>query len=452
VKRSSGWLLAALAIASAGAAQEAPPSPVSVEEASAVARHAADGLLRGRTSLFEEAFDRPALVAAAVGSSFAARLTARQRSQLENTLLQAIAGTLVQRPNPQAAARILSARARNGEVVVTLLLPGRAAALKTDWRLKPRHGEWKIEDIVVADAARSLREEAVESLGPLPVASLRRQRTEARQAVWPRLLGILAVFLVAAIFVRHLQPKEKPVLLVVAAAPAILFALDGALAVIRIYREPVAVRFSPNNPRLAVLRRFQEAIARREPSSAKELAAEAYALGARPQPLDLELGELYAEMNNRERATDSFHKALLPPRPAPGAWAGLARLALAAGNFDEASADLDQYIAATTPDPAVLSLKAIALAQNRDFVRAQVCLEEALDLEPLEPALFDLSARIAAAAGDAEIAVSRLRSEEKLRPIDRQSLAQDPAYRGLAGKAVWDEFLSEKKEEPRPPA
>lgn len=448
MKGFSGRLLALVfasgAILSAQTPNPAPElSPAQIEEAASVARHAAEAALRGRTQLFLEAVDRTALASSAVGTPLAVRLTDRQRDLLERESVSTMLRALVPRPDPLASALPIGASIRNGEARVTLMLTASAGSLKTDWSLKARHGEWKIEDIVLTDAGRSLREEAVEALGPPPRAVLRHRHSDARRAAWPRAAGLAAVIVIAGIFLRHMHGRERRIVLFAAAAPALLFTLDGALAVVRIYREPVELRGSPDERREVLLRNFDRALSRRDEAAARRALAEAAAAGARPQPLHFVLGRLYEELRIPSRAGEEFTQALKPPNPAPGALAGLARLAVAAGDADQALAQLDRYFALTTPDARTLSIKAVALGQKHDLDGAQQVLTQALALAPEEPALYDISARLAAAKEDAASAVDRLREEERLRPLSRQALAKDPDFRPIEDDPVWQSFLAE---------
>lgn len=425
-----------------------PASPAQLEEGAAVARHAAEAALRGRSEFLDEAFDRPALLASSIGVALAGRLTDRQREQLAREILTAIVAVLAPRPDPMAVVKPIGATAQGNDAWITMMLPVTSGSLKTDWRMKARHGEWKIEDVVLTDTGRSLKEEAVESLGPPPLAVLRHQHADARRAGWPRLAGLLAVVLVAAVFSRHLRGRDRKILLFAAAAPAFLFLLDGVLAVARIYEEPVQLRIEPDNRLNLLLRSFQRAAARHDPDRARGALAAAVAAGARSQPLHFVLGRVYEEIREPELAEGEFRKALAPPSPAPGAWAGLARLALAANKPDDALVDLDNYLRMTAPDPQSLSLRAVALGRKHEIEEAQHVLDQALALDPDEPNLYDLSARLAAATADAATTIARLREEERLRPLDRETLGRDADFKPLAEDESWQTFLAER---PKPP-
>jgi tetratricopeptide (TPR) repeat protein len=435
-----------------GAEGPLPLTAAELEEASAVAVHTADALARGRSFLLREALDELSLVGSAVGPPFLPGLTTRQNRQLSDRLLLEIAGPFTTTRSPKNPVHVLAAGGRNGQAVITLLLPSASGDLKTDWKLKLRHGEWRLEDIVLSDTARSIRQEAIESLGPPPIARWRQRKAEAKRAAWPRAAGLAAVALIMAIFLRHLRGSQRWLVLSIAAVPAILFAVDGSLAVSRIWNEPVEVRLADSTPRNRILRRFQLAVSTREGDGARRAAAEAIAIGAAPEPLHFVLARLAEDQGHLPEASHEYELSLAPPVPAPGGLAGLARIAFAQGNSREAVENWDRYFAQTAPDPISLVLKAAALGRNGDGPAAQACLENAIAIAPERPEAYDLSARIAAAIqGDEATAILRLREEEKLRRIDRLALAGDPTFSLIANKAAWKAFLVEKPPERRVP-
>jgi len=210
--------------------------------------------------------------------------------------------------------------------------------LKTTWRVRPSGSDWLVEDILLPDLGRSLRDEAVESLGPPPVAAPRDRARESRRLAVPRIVGIFAVVVAALVFLRRVRPKERLALLVAAAAPIALFAADGYLAVTRVWREPIALRLSDGAPWQHSVHLFQLAIRGGNRDRARAAAAEAISRGAAPQPLHLVLGGLAEQKGEPREAAVEYTRALVPPRPAPGGWAGLARLAVAAGRDEWAGA------------------------------------------------------------------------------------------------------------------
>ncbi len=150
------------------------------------------------------------------------------------------------------------------------------------------------------------------------------------------------------------------------------------------------------------------------------------------------------DLGHLPEASREYEASLAPPAPAPGGWAGLARIAFEQRNYREAVEDWNRYLSKTAADPTSLVLKAAALARDGDAPAAQECLVQAIEIDPARPESYDLSSRIAATQGDETTAIARLREEEKLRPIDRRLLADDPTFSLLAEKPAWKAFLAEK--------
>ena len=426
-------------------AQEgAPLSAAEREEASSVAVHTANALVRGRSLLLRGVIDELSIVGSAIGPSYLSGLTSRQSRQIADRLSAAMAEPFAASRNPKAAVRVLAADGREGQASVAVLMWSPSGDLKTDWKLRLRHGEWRLEDIVLSDSGRSVRREAIDSLGPPPIARWRQTRAEARQAAWPRAAGFLAVVLLTAVFLRRLRGFQRWVILSIAAVPAILFAVDGFLAVSRVWNEPVELRMADVTPLNRTLHRFQTALNARDRDAARRAAAEAVAGGAAAQPLHFVIGRLEEDLGHLPEAAAEYEASLAPPAPAPGAWAGLARISFEKKNYKESVADWDRYLERTAPDPTSLVLKAAALGRDSQGPAAQDCLAKAIEIDPARPEAYDLSSRIAAIQGDETTAISRLREEEKLRRIDRAALAEDPTYSLLAEKEAWKAFLAEK--------
>ncbi|MGH9442807.1 MAG: tetratricopeptide repeat protein [Thermoanaerobaculia bacterium] len=441
--------LIALSLAASAAGEGAWLSAPEVEEASSVAVHTANALARGRSLLLREVVDELSLVGSAVGPSFLSGLTARQNRQISDRLVVAMAAPFTTTRNPKAVVRVLAASGREGQATVSLLMPSASGDLKSDWKLRLRHGEWRLEDIVLSDTSRSIRQEAIDSLGPRPIARWRQRRSEARRAAMPRAAGLAAVVVLMAIFLRRLHGTQRWVILAVAAVPATLFAVDGYLAVSRVWNEPVEIRTAETTAVNRTLHRFQTAVSSRDWNEARREARDAAAAGASPQPLHFVLGRLAEDLGHLPEASAEYERALEAPGEAPGAWAGLARIAFEKKSYLEAVQDWDRYLSLTAPDPMSLVLKAAALARTGDGPAAQQCLAQAIVLDPGRPEPYDLSSRIAAIQGDETTAIARLREEEKLRRIDRAALAEDPTYALLSEKAAWKAFLSEKPPEIR---
>ncbi len=440
-----------LSVAACLHAQEnAPLSPAELEEASGVAVHTADALAKGRTILLREAIDSVSIVGAAVGTSYLPDLTPRQNRQLSDRLLTEMAGPFSPMRKTKDFCRVLAARGSSGQADVALLMPTSSGELKTDWKLRLRHGQWLLEDIVLSDTARSIRQEAIDSLGPAPIAHWRRRDAEARAAAWPRAAGVVAVVLITGIFLRRLSGTQRLVILSIAAVPATLFAVDGYLSISQIWNEPVEIRMAETTPRNRALHRFQAGVSARDWNAATSAAGEAAAAGAAPQPLHFVLGRLAEELGRLPDASREFDRSLEPPRPAPGAWAGLARIAFQKEDYPRSVEDWDRYLEETSPDPSSLILKSAALARSEEWAAAQDSLARAIAIDPGRPEAYDLSSRIAAMQGDAAAAIARLREEEKLRSVDRAAIARDAAFAPLAENDAWKAYLAESPPRRRP--
>ena len=427
----------------------APLTAAEREEASSVAVHTANALVRGRSVLLREVIDELSIVGSAIGPSFLSGLTARQNRQIADRLAAAMSEPFAASRNPKAAVRVLDADGRDGQASIAVLMPSPSGDLKADWKLRLRHGEWRLEDIVLSDTGRSIRREAIDSLGSPPIARWRQTRAEAKQAAWPRAAGLLAVVLLTAVFLRRLRGLQRWVILSIAAVPAILFAVDGFLAVSRIWNEPVELRMADVTPLNRTLHRFQLAVNARDLDAARRAAAEAVAGGAAAQPLHFVIGRLEEDLGHLPEAASEYQTSLAPPSPAAGAWAGLARISFEKKNYRESIGDWDRYLEQTAPDPTSLVMKAAALGRDGQGPAAQDCLAKAIEIDPSRPEAYDLSSRIAAIQGDETTAISRLREEERLRRIDRSALAEDPTYSLLAEKEAWKAFLAEKPAAPR---
>ena len=446
MKRSAIALAAALLVVAGEARGSGEPlTAPQIEESTALARRGVEALARRNVAALSGVFDENALVAAAAGPELAPRLTARQRRAIVDRMLDWFSGPFSARPAPVRPSITLGARADAGDAVVALLVAVSSGYLKTEWRIHPAGPDGRVEDVLLTDLGRSLRGEAVEALGPPPVARLRRRAEEARRAAWPRVAGLAAVLVVAGIFARRARPRERIVVLVAALAPAVLFAADGYLAVSRVWNEPVELKLTDGPPWGYSLQQFQLAVSRGNRARARSAAGEAISLGARPEPFHLVLGRLAEDAGDLKDASSSYARAIAPPAPAPGGWAGLARLESVDGRDAEAIEKWNRYFSVAPADPNSLFWMAVAEGHLHDFAAAQEALARAIGLNPSEPELYALSARLYGAAGDAPNAIARLREEEKLRPVDRAAIAADGNFTAIADDADWKAFLEENR-------
>jgi tetratricopeptide (TPR) repeat protein len=445
VWRSSLALAAALLVAGGAARADAPLEAPGMEEATALARRALGLLARPDAAERAAIFDEPSLVAASVGRDLAPGLTARQRRAVVQRMVEWFGAPFSARTVPARPALALGTRADGTDAVVALLVPVASGYLKTEWRIGNPGPEGRVEDVVLTDLGRSLRAEAIRALGPPPIARPRRRAAEARGAAWPRAAGLAVVLVVAVVFARRSSPRERRVVLVAAAAPALLFAADGYLAVSRVWNEPVELRLADGPPWGFSLQQFQLAVTRGNRSRARSAAGAAISLGAAPEPLHLVLGRLAEDAGDAKEAESSYTRAVAPPTPAPGGWAGLARLDGAAGRDTEALRKWTRYFGAAPPDPNSLFFEAVAYGHLHDWDGAQDALSRAIALDSSAADLYALSASLFGAAGDAGRAIARLRDEEKIRPVDRRTLAADGNFAPIADDADWKAFLEEKK-------
>ena len=448
MKRNAAGLLLTLLV-SAGARASAAPAPEAalsapeIEETTAIARRAADALGRQSEPVTEKLFDESALIARAAGTELAGRLTPRQRRTLGDRMIAWISAPFAARPRTRLPAVFLAARPDGADAVVSLLVPVASGYLKSDWRLRRAGPEWKVEDVVLSDLGRSLRDEAVAVLGPPPIARPRDRRREGRRAAWPRIVGFLAAVVVAVIFARRAGRRERRIVFAAAAAPALLFLADGYLAVSRVWKEPIELELSDGPAWQYSLQQFQLAVSRRNRPRARAAAADAISRGARPQPLHLVLGRMAEEASEAAEARSAYARALAPPNPAPGGWAGLARLDSVAGRDAEAVQKWERYFAAVTPDSNSLFWLAVAQGHLHDYDIAQATIARAIEISPAEPDLYALSAKLYGAAGDAKSAIARLREEENLAALDRRELSADGNFAPLAEDGSWKAFLAE---------
>jgi tetratricopeptide (TPR) repeat protein len=437
-----------LLLASTAARGAAPPpaetasSPPEIEEAADVARQSAQSLLRGRASLFEEALDLPPIEIAATGPALLPLLNERQRRELRENIVPVVEAMIVPRPDPRGTVLELEAVPAGGEIRVALLLSSVDGAAKTVWRMRQRHGQWRIQDVLLTDTGVSARDQSLRFFGPGPAAVPRDQRREIRDILTPRLAGIVACFLVTAIFLRRLNRKERVVLLAAAVVPVLLFSLDALLACSRCWREPVRLSLEPNLARERFVARFHAEVSRQNLAAARASAASALAAGSPVPPIALALGNLSEQLGRAPEAELWFERALSSPDPAPGGWAGLARLALRREKWADAEGLWKRYLAATPKDPTSLALLATAQGRQRNFTAARETIAQALALKSGDPDVLDLSARLAGADSDAAEAIDFLRREEAARPLDRKEIAGDPVFGPIADDPAWKSFLS----------
>ena len=352
--------------------------------------------------------------------------------------------TLEPPPGTSTGIAWSSARPETDGVAVLLGLRYPTGVLKTRWSLARSAAGWTIQDVVLADPGISIAGEAMRSLGP-NAAQRRDPGQETRAILLPRVLGLAAITVIVLLVRRRLTPAGRRILLLTAAAPAILFGVDGFLAVQRVRAEPYVLP--------EVLRPAPWRIAEREAvraqregrvEDAKRAWERAVGAGAPPAPALYQIGLALKAAGRTPEARAAFQGALSGPKPAPGAGKELGLLALAEGNSGEARDRLSQYVAEVGPDPDSLSALAVAEANLGESGSALKSVDAARALMADRWRGVGLQARLYARAGDARRTVDALRALEADGKLDRESLRSDPAYVGIATDPIWVEFLNEK--------
>ena len=434
--------LLALAISSALEAQLSAPE---LEEAAEVARRTATATLRGQNRILFDTLDVDGILQLRIGANVWAQLTARQREVLRASVRQTFASALTPPRSTPGEVAWSSARERADGVSVFLGLRFGDKRLKTRWELRrAAPGGWRIEDVTLADPGVSLANRAVFSLGPNPVRPRDRHR-QARQEALPRLAILGAIALLVSLTYRRLAPPKRVLLLLTASAPAVLFLVDGILAVRRALAEPYAISEELlSTPWDRLLRLAREADREGRIAEADALWERAIAAGVAAAPISYERGLAAMERGDLPAARRHFQSALDASEPAPGAARELALIQLSEGKNREAEELVARYLAATGPDPDALSLDAVIESNLGSPQRALAAIQEARELVGGGIRGAELEARVRARTSDAAGTVAALRPLESTGRLDREGLRSDPAYSAIANDPVWIAFLNER--------
>jgi tetratricopeptide (TPR) repeat protein len=433
-----------LAAALPTAAQEAA---VELEEAAELARRSATAALRGPQRIFLEALDADRVVRRRLGEEAWSGLAERQKESLRSFVRDRFLESLAPPPNVPAEVTWSWARSEGAEAASVLLeLRYGASRLKTLWRLVRHHGGWRIEDVALTDPGISLGEQAARALGPRPVLRRNPIRQAQRQAL-PRLAALLVIGLTVLLARRRLSPEGRRVLGIAATAPALLFVIDGALAVGRALREPYTIAESPPpQPWKRPQEEALEAERRGVPREARQAWSRALAAGAPSGPVYYHLGLTARLAGEAEEARRAFTRALRERPPAPGAARELGLMALSERRDQEARDLLRSYVEAVGPDPEALSALAVAESNLGNAEAAVRIIAQARTLLREEWEGRELEAKLRARAGDAAGAVQALRRLAEEGRIDRSALRADPAYLPIAADPAWVGFLAETPE------
>ena len=426
-------------------AASTPAGGPQAEEAADFARRAALAALHGPAKVFLDSLDTDGILQRLLGRRVWAELTARQQDLLRvvvsDHFMQALA------PPSGSTAEIAWVSAEdpgNGTILADLGLRYGDSTLKTRWTMRRGPRTWVVEDIVLVDPGLSLSAEVGRLLGPEPVRG-RDVAREARTRAIPRLAGLAAIAAVVLVSARRLS-RDRRRLLWIAAVPAILFLVDGVLAVQRALSEPYALAEGPPPP---AWRQYEktalEAQAEGRVEAARDEWAKALASGAPAGPVDYQMGLSARSRGATSEAKADFERGLGRTPPAPGGARELATMALAEGRNAEALDRLQWYLHAAGPDPDALATLAVAeinLGRTDDAVAA-IAAARALIGEDWRKS--ELEAEIYARAGNAAAAVAALRPLEGQGKLDRSILRAEPAYLPIATDPVWVTFLDETK-------
>jgi Tfp pilus assembly protein PilF len=319
-----------------------------------------------------------------------------------------------------------------------------AGTVKTRWILTAWKEGWTVRDVVLSDPGVSLAAEAGRSLGGNGVR--RRDRAkEARAVAFPRLLGLAAIVGIVAFVRPRLTGSGRTVLYLTAAAPAILFAVDGTLAVRRALSEAYEIpEVLPPTPWQAAEHEAIRAERDGRLDDARRAWASAISAGAEPGPADYRIGLTLKAAGRTDEAKVAFLRAISRSPAAPGAAKELGLFALAEGDAAGARDRLRTYVAAAGPDPDALSALAVAEANLGESGTAVESVEGARALLADRWKALGLQAQVYARAGKAERTVETLRELEREGPLDREILRSDPVYLPIATDPAWVAFLAER--------
>ena len=422
-----------------------PASGPQGEEAADFARRAALAALHGPAKVFLDSLDTDGILQRLLGARVWAGLTARQQDLLRVVVSDHFAQALA--PPSGATAEIAWVSAEdpgNGTILADLGLRYGDSTVKTRWTMRRGPKAWTVEDVVLVDPGLSLSAEVGRLLGPEPVRN-RDVAREARTRAIPRLAGLAAIALVVLVTARRLPPERRR-LLWIAAVPAILFLVDGILAVQRALSEPYALAEGPSLP--AWRQHEKTALAAQAEGrveAARDEWAKALAAGAPAGPVDYQMGLSARSHGAMLEAKTDFERGLARTPPAPGGARELATMALAEGRNTEALDRLQWYLREAGPDPdalATLAVTEINLGRTEDAVSA-IAAARALLGEDWRKS--ELEAQIYARSGNAAAAVAALRPLQGQGKLDRSVLRAEPAYVPIATDPVWVAFLNEPR-------
>jgi len=440
-----------VAILAAPVVLSAQLSAPAVEEAAESGRRAAEALLRGPRGPFEAVLATDAIAAGFFGDLVWGGLSQRQRERIRTVIRDHFVETL-EPPRGTSGEVAWSAGRPEGDAVALFLgLHYPAGTLKTRWSLVRTSRGWMVRDVFLTDPGISIAGEAMRSIGREAIRR-RDPARSARTAAFPRALGLAAILIVVLAVGRRLPANGRRILFLTAAAPAVLFLVDGGLAVRRALSESYSVpEVLPPAPWRTAEREALRAQREGRLDDAARAWERAVAAGAPAAPADYQMGLTLAAAGRKEEAKAAFLRALTRSPAAPGASKELALAALAEGNSAEARNRLKTYVAEAGPDPDSLSALAVAQANVGESERAIESVEQARVLMADRWRGVRLQSQVYARAGNAAKTVETLRILESEGGLDRESLRSDPAYVPIATDPAWVAFLSETPAAARTP-
>jgi len=436
--------VAALGLGGPLAAQEAVSS-IQAEESTDFARRAALAALHGPPKVFLESLDADGTLRRLLGSPVWSGLTERQQAILRAVVREHFAQALA--PLAGASSEVAWAWVADpgkDPIFVDLGLRYGSSLLKTRWTVgRTRRGS-TIEDIVLVDPGISLAGEVGRLLGPEPV---RRHDAaqQARSRALPRLFGFCAIVGIALAVRRRLPPGRRSILWLTASVPALLFLVDGALAVARALSEPYAL--VENLPPQPWRQPEKLALAAQKDGSSEAARSEwskAIEAGAPAGPIYYQMGLAARARGGPSQAAHDFERALAEVPPAPGAARELAAMALSDGRLAESRSLLQKYLREAGPDPDSLATLAVVETSLGDTAAAVATMQLARALVGENWKKAELEARIYARSGNAAATVAALRPLESEGKLDRAVLRGEPAYMPIATDPAWVGFLAEE--------
>jgi len=427
------------------------------EEAAEFARRTASAALHGPQKIFLESIDADGILRRLLGGNVWGELTPRQQGLLRPLVREQFARALAPPRGSQAdvAWASVASPAGSGSIPVDLGLRYGTAVLKTRWTVQRTPRGWTIEDISLVDPGISLAAEVGRMFAAAPVRP-RDTAREARARALPRILGLIALAAIIVVFRPRLPRERRTLLWLLAGVPALLFAIDGILAVRRTLSERYALSETPpETPWRELENTAREAQRDGQTDAARAAWTRAIESGSPRGPIEYQMGLAARAAGDNATARADFERALAENPPAPGAGKELASMALADGRPQAARRLLEDYLRAAGPDPETLSALAVAEANAGDNDAAVRTIAAARALLPEDTRRAELESQVYARAGNAAAAVAALRPLESRGRLDRFALRSDPAYLPIATDPVWVAFLAEAPSVPgqvkRPP-